>query len=101
MAHAEIDLKSIKAAVNAILDHLIEDLRIEKIQLDENEDLYWSCPVPELYDISKKPTGLDVGRLSDDVDFVGLIRRGQSADVSYNLVHVAPILRYIAEKIKR
>ena len=30
MAH-EIDLKSLKDAVNAVLDHLIEDLEIEKV----------------------------------------------------------------------
>jgi hypothetical protein len=45
------------------------------------------------------PSGLDIGRLSDDADFVKLIKRGQSADVSYNFVHVAPLLRYSAEKI--
>jgi hypothetical protein len=51
--------------------------------------------------MSRKPAGLDIGRLSDDVDFVKLIRRGQSGDVSYNLIHVAPLLRYIAETIKK
>jgi hypothetical protein len=43
---------------------------------------------------------LGVGRLSGDVDFMSKIRRGQSADIPYNLIHVAPLLLYIAEKIK-
>jgi hypothetical protein len=30
-----------------------------------------------------------------------LIKRGQSGDVSYTLVHIAPLLRFIGEKIKR
>jgi hypothetical protein len=35
------------------------------------------------------------------MDFTKLIQRGQSGDISYNLVHIAPLLRYIAEKVKR
>lgn len=35
MARAEIELKTIKSAVNAILDHLVEDLHIERMQVDE------------------------------------------------------------------
>jgi hypothetical protein len=98
---AEIDLKSLRAAVNTILDHLVEDLGIERVEIDQANDLYWHCPVSEVHDMSKKPIGLDIGRLSDDIDFVKLIQRGHSGDVSYNLVHVAPLLRHIAEKIKR
>lgn len=99
MSYAEIDLKVLKSAVDAILDHLIEDLSIEKVGVDENEDFYWDCLREELYDMSKKPVDLGVGRISDDVDFVKLIERGQSGDISYNLIHVAPLLRYIAEKV--
>lgn len=99
MSYAEIDLKVLKSAVDAILDHLIEDLSIEKVGVDENEDFYWDCLREELYDMFKKPVDLGVGRISDDVDFVKLIERGQSGDISYNLIHVAPLLRYIAEKV--
>jgi hypothetical protein len=101
MHHAEIDLKVLKRAVNDILDHLIQDLGLEKIEIDGKEDFYWECPVPEVYDMSTEPEQLDSGRLSDDINFVTLVHRGQNADVSYNLVHIAPLLRYIAEKVKR
>jgi hypothetical protein len=40
MASAEIDVIAIQAAVNAVLDHLIEDLQIEKIQIDNNDVSY-------------------------------------------------------------
>ena len=100
MDYSEISLKSVKNAVNAILDHLIEDLGLERVKIENGEDFYWDCPAPGIYDSSKKPE-LDNGRLSDDVDFLKLIERGQNADVSYNLVHIAPLLRYIAEKVKR
>jgi hypothetical protein len=101
MGHAEIDVKVVKDAVNAVLDHLINDLGFDKVTIEESSDHYWHCPASEIHDMSKKPIGLDVGSLGDDVDFVKLIKRGQSGDVSYNLVHVAPLLRYIAEKIKK
>jgi hypothetical protein len=101
MSYPEIDLVVLKNSVNAILDHLMEDLSIQKVKIEEGQDCYWDCETPEMYDSTKKPADLSVGRLSDDLDFVKLIRRGESADVSYNLVHVAPLLRYIAEKVRR
>jgi len=101
MDYAEIDVKALKAAVNAVLDHLIEDLGIEKVAIDAAEDFYWDLSPSERYDTSKKPSEWLAGRLSDNVDFAKMIRRGQYADVSYNLVHVAPLLEYIGEKVKR
>jgi hypothetical protein len=101
MHNTEIDLKVLKNAVDAVLDHLMEDVGLEKVKIDDGEDFYWDCEGPEKYDSLKKPADLSVGRLSDDVDFMKLIRRGEGGDVSYNLVHVAPLLRYIAEKVKQ
>ena len=101
MGYAEIDVKHLKTVVDAVLDHLIEDLGILKVEVEEMEDFYWSCPPSERYDTTKKPSEWWTGRLSDDVGFAKLMRRGQSGDISYNLVHLAPLLRFIGEKIKR
>jgi hypothetical protein len=101
MAYVEIDVKVLKNAVNAILDHLIDDLGCTKVEIKDGSDFYWHCPAPEIYDMSKKPIGLDVGRLTDDDHFIKLIARGQNYDASYNLVHIAPLLRFIGETIKR
>jgi hypothetical protein len=100
MPKPEINLKVLKAAVNAVLDHLMEDLRIEDVTIDDGQDFYWDCPYPEMHAVSMQLTDLTVGRLSEDFDFIKLVHRGQSADVSYNLVHIAPLLRYIGETIK-
>jgi len=97
----EIDVKILKLAVNAVLDHILEDLKLSSVIVNAEEDLYWQCPAPEAYDSSKKPTDLTVGRLNDDMDFARLVHRGESADVSYNLVHLAPLLRYIGQTVKR
>jgi hypothetical protein len=79
----------------------MDDLKIRSVAIDDSSNCYWHCPTSELYDLSKKPIGMDIGNLSDDADFVKLVGRGQSGDVSYNLVHVAPLLRYIGETIKK
>ena len=100
MPKREIDLKVLKSAVNAILDHLLEDLGIENVAIADEKDSYWDCPYPQMHDVSMQPSDLTVGQLSDDFDFVKLVRRGQRADVSYNLVHIAPLLRYIGETVK-
>ena len=99
MAKPEIDLVALKTAIDAVFEHLTEDLGLKTVPIDDAEDFYWD-PGLAAYDVSRKPHLDGVGRLSDDVHFVALIRRGEGGDISYNLVHVAPLLRYIAEKVK-
>jgi hypothetical protein len=103
MAKGEINLKTLKLAVDSVLDHLIQDLALETVPIEADEDFYWHCSAPGIYDASTQPTEKDltIGRLSDDMEFVQSVKRGQSADASINLVHVAPLLRYIAETIGR
>lgn len=101
MESAEINLRQIKTVVNTILDHLIEDLRMDSVPIDAAEDLYLEYPFPQAFDVSKRDADLDVGRLKDDVELIQKVSRGRGGDVSYNLVHVAPLLRYIAEKVRR
>jgi len=100
MAH-EIDLKSLKDAVNAVLDHLIKDLGIDRVDIAKEENLYWDCSVAQLCDTARQPLDFSVGSLKDDVDFVKIVRRGEGGDISYNLVHIFPLLRFLGEKIKR
>jgi hypothetical protein len=71
------------------------------VPINDSSNCYWHCPTSELYDLSKKPVGMEIGKLSDDADFVRLVGRGEGGDISYNLVHVAPLLRYIGETIKK
>lgn len=100
MESTEIELRDLRNAINSVLDHLIEDLSLEELKIDPSEDYYWECPAPDVYESSKRPD-LVVGRLSDDVHFSRLIDRAGNGAASYNLVHIAPLLRYIGEKVKR
>ena len=54
MSH-QIDLRVIKSSINAVLDHLIEDLQQPTIEIDPKEDLYWHIPAAELSEVSKPP----------------------------------------------
>ena len=95
-----INLQDVRTALNTVLDHLMNDLKLSAVEIDPEKSLYWHVPVSEVHDMSKAPQGLDVGRLSDDFDSVKLIRPGEAGDAAYNLVHIAPLLRYIGEKVK-
>ena len=103
MSTSDIDLKTLKFAVNSVLDHLIEDVELETVRIDPDEDFYWHCSAPGIYNASTPPTERDltIGRLSDDMDFIRLVRRGQAGDHSINLVHIAPLLRYLADTVGR
>lgn len=96
----QIDLQVIRTALNAVLDHLINDLKLSTVEIDPQKNRYWHVPVTEVHEMSKAPKGVDVGKLSDDFDFVKLISRGEAGDIAYNLVHIAPLPRYVGETIK-
>lgn len=55
MSH-QIDLRVIKSSINAVLDHLIEDLQQPTIEIDPKEELYWHIPPGELSEVSNPRT---------------------------------------------
>ena len=57
----EIDLRTLKNAVNTVLDHLIEDVGLTSVPIEESEDFYWECEFAKVHDVSTKPSELDVG----------------------------------------
>ena len=100
MASNKIDILQLRTALDAILDHVTKDLGVTYLDISENEDFYWEVPAVEMYNTTKSPASLDTGRLTDDLRFASLVSRGSQGDVSYSLVHIAPLLRYIGEKVK-
>jgi hypothetical protein len=101
MASDEIDVERLRKVINDILDHVVQDLGIVRVAIEPAEDFYWCYSYPEAYDSSKKHQDPEVGRLTDDADLLKNVRRGQGGDVTLNLVHVWPLVKYIGEKIKR
>jgi len=95
----QIDLRELQRAVNAILDHIVDDLGIETLPIRKDKDLYWDVPMNRLYDVKKDPPKLDVGRLADDLEFVMLMLQDERHPVGAVLLHVAPLLRHVGEEI--
>ncbi len=87
------------ADLRRIIDVLLTDAERKigpVLQLDH--DYYWDISSPELYDLATKTGDLkEVGSLGDDWEFLHAIE--SSSEGPYQtLVHVAPILRYLADK---
>jgi hypothetical protein len=98
---AVIRVQDLRAALTIILDHIVDDLGIESIPIDPARELYWDIPQELLCDLSNKTPRLDVGSLRDDWHFLATMGTERSEAVSYMLIHAAPLLRYIAERIGR
>jgi hypothetical protein len=93
-----IPIGELRAVVNLILDHIIHDLKIENVQLDE--DYYWGMGKEDLYAILNEKPDLTIGSLADDWDFLSKMDKDRRHEaVSLMLIHVAPLLRYVGEKV--
>jgi hypothetical protein len=101
MAAAEIDFNKSKEAVNGILDLLIERSKFKPYTINGQADNYWEVLGDDLFDMGNKPGQLGVGSLSDDIDplesYLQQLSSG-SPPVIYSLIHVVPILRFVAEQ---
>jgi hypothetical protein len=96
----EIDLANLKKVVNSILDHVTNDLGIEMLPIKDDRDFYWEVPSDQLWTVRQQQPQLDIGRLSDDWEFVeGLKDVPRNEAIALMLIHVAPLLRYVGEKV--
>ena len=99
MDKAEINLRELKRAVDLILDHVIEDLGVQIVTIEDKEDFFWDCPPSEMYDTSKQPREWWTGRLKDDLHFIQQMLRSDGP-LAFMLSHAAPLLRYVAKQVK-
>lgn len=97
----EIDIKALRDGVDAILNHIVNDLGIDKIAIEERKDFYWEVPGASLYEVNAPPPQLDVGRLADDWDFLKKMIDDKSPYVSLMLIHAAPLLLHLAERVQK
>lgn len=95
----ELDLRDLRSSINAIFDHIENDLNIRKIELEEN--FYWEIDAVPMFDMGSKPSLDSVGSLLDDWEFLLSVATERDQAVALMLTHAAPLLRYIGEKIRR
>lgn len=95
----QIETAKLRDLVIKTLDYLADDLGVAVISIDDASNFYWNIPADQLSEMRQAPKA-DVGSLSDDCDFIRLahasLERGETP-MPYVLVHVAPLLRYVAE----
>jgi hypothetical protein len=92
----EIQIDQLQEIANKLFDHIKNDLGINKIVLDKN--FYWDMDSGQLYDIETAPK-LNMGSLHDDWEFVSDLLDKDSDPVSLSLTELAPLLRFLGEKI--
>lgn len=96
--NSAINLEDLRWAINAIFDHIKEDLKIEDCPLTEN--YYWDISDDSLYAVDKDAETPSVGSLQDDWEFLRpLLSQDRNQAVSLMLIHAAPLLRYVGRKI--
>lgn len=91
----EIDLKDLRRAINRVLDHM-ESQGKQKMVL--SMDYYWEVDEEARYLIDK-PEGnhLVVGQLFDDWETVVKLSQGEKDILSWHLVPISAVLRWIGE----
>jgi hypothetical protein len=95
----KVDVRILKKIIDTILDRMIKELEVSSISIDEKQDFYWDIPTDALFKVKDKQPVLDIGRLSDDWDLLQDIIENPENAVSLQLIHVAPLLRWIGEKV--
>ena len=95
----EIDVSELKAVIDRIFEHIVKIRRVKKVNL--GADLYWDVPEEALYNVVDEPKGLDIGRLSDDWQFISTLLMEDASPVAYQLTEVAPLLRRLGEVLGR
>lgn len=95
----ELEVRDLKKVTDAIFDHIINDLKVEKFTIQDVKDFYWEVPSDKLFAVTEAQPELDVGRLSDDWGFLESILKDKDHAVALMMIHVAPLLRHIGEEI--
>ena len=95
---SEIDIEKLRQVTNAIFDHLSK-MGIKEVAVGKDTDYYWEVPNDHLHKVRETQPQLDIGRLSDDLEFLSPILKDEKQAVSLMFIHLAPLLRYVGEKI--
>ena len=92
-----INVPELRKIVNELLTR-VEQIAGPNVAIDT--DHYWDLPSPEMWDLSAEIPKVDlVGSLADDLHFLRAMQDPREIGPTLNLIHVAPLLRYLGEKV--
>ncbi len=92
----DIEIDQLRQVTNDLLDRLQRE-GVNRIEL--TIDYYWDIPADVRYDNPDPPRDLVMGQLSEDLTFVHEILNGSRPAVTYALVWIGSLFRFIGEKI--
>ncbi|MCV2393899.1 hypothetical protein OEB99_06230 [Actinotalea sp. M2MS4P-6] len=91
-----IDLRTLRTAIVGALDACERQLG-RRVQVEI--DYYWHLPVDAAYDMTKEPSELTVGQLSDDLEEVSVVS-GQPETAWHDLAHAIGVLRALEAALR-
>ena len=89
-----IHISEIRNVTLRLLDAL-ENNGQETFSIDK--DYYWHISKTEKYNMDKEPADFTVGQLTDDINELRKIAKGEREESVYALVWLAQVLSYIGE----
>lgn len=95
----EIDLVELKKVVDRLFEHVIETRGVKVLRIEGN--YYWNIPDDGVYNMSNKPTELNIGSLNDDWNFISSLLNDNADPVAYQFTEVSPLLRYLGQALSR
>ncbi|MEQ1671476.1 MAG: hypothetical protein ABL893_11505 [Hyphomicrobium sp.] len=96
---AELSISELREVVNSIFDHIEQEALIKKLSIGGAENLYWGISSDDLFRMEKANPEIDVGSLVDDLELLRPLLVDKKRCVALMLIHVAPLLTYLAYKV--
>jgi len=94
MGKVSVEIDELKKHIITLLDH-VKAVHGGSVSLDE--DYYWNIDEESLYKVTEDPETLSmIGSLYEDWEF---LRETNEDDPALMLLKVAPLLRYIGNKV--
>ncbi|MGH8032397.1 MAG: hypothetical protein ACREO8_08560 [Luteimonas sp.] len=95
----EIDIAKLRQIANLIFDHVIDDLGVKTVPISSETDFYWEVPSDQIFAVGEDQPRLDVGRLTDDEEFLASLVNNKERAVALMFIHLAPLLRFLGTKV--
>jgi hypothetical protein len=101
IAMKEIQICDLRKIINMIIDTIEFDDNLKSVVIDDDRDFYYQIDNERSFDVSRE-LGVDeieIGRISDDYEFLLSILQDENQALPIMLEHVAPILYFLALRI--
>lgn len=92
-----IKIKDLEVVISKLFADMKDRLG-EDHQVELSQDYYWFIDSKQLYNPSEDPEDLTLGQLYEDWQDLRVATKGESSFVSYDLVKLSSILRFIGEE---